>query len=170
VAVLNSVPPPTEDPISKPRRAEYKGDARDPQEGFVNDRWEEFFNYQTDLTEKFPARVNNVALTAQLISIGATDITDGTLTAGQYRISFYVRVTTAEALATVVVTLDWQEGGVTRTHTSASLDCSSTGNYISQPSLPINVTALTPVRYATTVTALGALRYALDVNLEEVKA
>ena len=170
MAVLNSVPIPLSDPIARPRRDQYKGDQRDPQEGLLTDSWTDYMSGQGQLMEKFPARVNSVFLAGQSASIGATDMTGGTLTAGRYRLSYYARVTTSEALSTFQVTLDWRDGGVTRSSIGSLIDGSSTANYESSSRPLIYVDALSPVRYSVTYTALGTLVYSLDLVLEEIQA
>ena len=171
MAVLNSVPIPLSDPIARPKRDQYKGDQRDPQEGLATEVWANYLSGQGQLMEKFPARVSNVFLAGQTAAIGATDMTGGTLSAGRYRLGYYARVTTPEGFgATFQITLDWQDGGVTRTRAGAVISGSSTANYESADLPLIYVDALSPVRYAVTYTALGTLVYSLDLVLEEIQA
>lgn len=111
-------------------------------------------------------RTETVELTGQSASIAATDMTGGTLAAGLYRVSYYLRVTTAEFGSSIYVTLDWVTGGVTRSRAGTLVDGSSTANSDTATFL-IRSDALAAVRYSTTYGG-ATLQYALDVLLEEV--
>ena len=168
MALLNNVPIPLGDPIARVRRQEFKG-GPDPQEGLVTDVWQEYLSAQAALMEKFPARIFNVELRDQGAAIGALDITNGTLTAGLYRLTYYLRVVVNELGSTCQVVLDWQDRGVVRTHTSALVDGAVATNYASDTVL-IYSDRIAPVRYAMAYTAIGSLLYDLDIIIEEVKA
>ena len=168
MAVLNNVPAPVGDPIARSKRPGYEK-RPDPLAGLVSEQWEQYFAHSQAVQETFPSRVHSVSLTSQSASIGATDMTDGTLSAGLYRVSYYARITTQEGGSFLDVALDWSDGTVTRTFTALSIVGDSTANFQSESKL-IRIGALTPVRYSTTYTAVGTLRYALDLVLEEVLA
>ena len=171
MAVLNNVPPPTGDPIAQTRRPQFK-DQRDPKEGLITEAWENYFGHQTALSEKFSARVANVSLTNQSTSIGATDMTDGTLSAGLYRLTYYFRITTVDSIGSdVQLVIDWQDGSQTLVFTGATVITNTLSSY-QTGSLPlIRVDALAPVRYSTNVVmASGDGRHSLYIVLDEVLA
>lgn len=168
MALINTPPLPLGDPIAKARRPEYRN-RPDPQEGQVTKVWADYFAHQVDLGEKFPGRVANVELMGQTDAKGSTDMTGGTLTTGLYRVSYYMPVVTAGGLGdTIQLTIDWQDGGVTRTRTGASVDGTSTASYDSDVFL-IRSDAGAPVRYST-VFGAGPVGYDLHITLEEVLA
>jgi hypothetical protein len=173
MALLNNAPFPIGEPIAQKRRKGFK-EGEDPLEGLMPEAWVDSFSGLQGLLEKFPGRVGvSVALTAQAASIAATDISDGNLSTGLYRISYYTRVTqVASVSSSLEVTLDWQDGGVTVAFTGAAITGNLTTSFQSY-SLPlIFVDAASPVRYSTTYSSAGlsAMNYSLYVVLEEVLA
>lgn len=169
MAALNSVPLPLGDPIARQKRSQYKANQSDPQEGLLGEVWTDYLSGQAELLEKMPVRLFNVTIVTSGASKGATDMTDGNLTTGLYRLTYSLRVTVNEIGSTVQTNLDWQDKGVTRTKASALVVGDAVTNYDSDTVL-IYADALAPVRYDVVVASLGTLRYDLDVILEEVKA
>lgn len=169
MAIQNNAPAPLSDAIARPRRAQYKGDNRDPQEGLISDAWTDYFSAQSAVIEKAAVRVASVSLTGQNATIAATDMTDGTLTAGLYRVSYYAYIVQEEAGNTLTISIDWMTNGITRTLTGAAIDGGLPEGYQAGTAL-IRVDPLTPVRYTATLAFSGNMTYGLDVVLEEIKA
>jgi hypothetical protein len=172
VALANQVPAPTEDPIAQRRRPGYK-EGEDPLEGFVGDKWNDYFAHQTGLTEKFPGRVAAVSLTNLAASIAATDMTDGTLSAGLYRLDYYFRITqAASSSSSLELTIDFEDHTQAISHTFPA----ETGNLVTSFQDGgfhlFWVDAQSPVRYATTYASSGlqGMIYQLYIVLTEVQA
>lgn len=171
MAALNNFPFPYSDPISLPRRAEYK-DSSDPQEGLVSKPWIDAFTALMTLMEKTPARIASVALFDQQDSIAATDMTDGNITTGFYEIKYHLRVTDPAAAASdLFIDLAWTGDGTSRSFTGTDMPLNDAREY-DYRSIPVFIDAKTPVTYAVTyTTGLGVpMEYALHIVLQELLA
>lgn len=122
--------------------------------------------------DKVVTITDNIALTAQTASIGATSIA-GTNAVGLYEVNFYLVTTTADAGAgTVSFSLAWNDGTASRTATSAALALTSTGfeNHITGAqggTYYYNGTGAA-IQYSTTVVTIGTADYALYVTAKKV--
>ena len=158
MAFQNNVPIPHYDPVVKPDR-------------FLTEAWERWFDQLQIIMEAAAARVGSVGLAAQSATIAATDLSDGTLDAGLYRVSYYARITQAATVSSsLTVAFDWTDGGASLSFTGAAITGNTTTTYQSESQL-IHVDALSPVRYSTTYATVGAtaMQYALYFTLEEVQ-
>lgn len=167
-AVLNNVPPPFGDAIAKPRRPEYKGEQRDPEEGQVTQPWADYLTHQTQITEQFPARIASVALADQLDSIPTTDMTGGTLSEGVYRLNYWLALITTDGGGRVDLTLSWTYRGNPYSQIVPSLDTAvasdnKAGSFIFASD------ALSPIQYDVAYAGAGGT-YDLRIELEEVHA
>jgi len=170
MAVLNTVPPPFGDRLVNVSRPGYKP-GTDPQEGLMAQVYVDYFSGQTDLTEKFPARVFNVELTGVGVNIAATDMTDGGLSAGLYRLSGFVHITATDPGGSLDVVLDWRTEGATLTYPVASFLTAATTDFGAFSVPLLYVDALSPVRYAVTYNSgLGGAQYSIWLTLEEILA
>jgi hypothetical protein len=172
VAVLNSVPIPLQDPISRPKRPQF-GKEKDPMEGLVSTTWERYLTQQSQVLSQTPARVGvTVSLTNQNASIGATDMSGGTLSAGLYQIQYYARITTADGTSSsLTVTFDWTDGGVAPSYSGAAMTGDTTTT-IQSGIILIRSDALSPIRYSTVYASNtpGRMKYQLYVTLSEILA
>ena len=103
--------------------------------------------------------------------IPATDITDGGLDGGLYRVSYYARITSPRhGHSSLQVSFDWIDGGVVQTFGGGAIMGNLTTNYQSETRL-IHVDPLSPVRYSTAYVSIGAtsMQYALYFTLEKVQ-
>lgn len=160
MALLNEVPPPLGDPMVNLKT------------GLMTQPWIDYFSGQSQLAAKAAGRIASVYLTEQGGSISATEIPSGPLSAGLYRVPFYLRLQVVDSFAaSITVTLTWTWEGSSRSLTSGTLGANTLAQTISNPQPLIRVDANTLVSYATTA-AFGALdgRYALDIGLEEWNA
>jgi hypothetical protein len=111
-----------------------------------------------------------VTLTAQNAAIGATPIPLASVTAGRYRISFYVRITTADAVSSsLTVTLGWTDSGIACTQSGAAL----TGNAVTTTqsgSIVVQSDANAPLTYSVAYTSNtpGTMQYRLSVVCESL--
>jgi len=171
VALQNRVPPPFGDPIAMRARPGYKP-GTDPQEGLMGQAWTDFFTALVALFERMPGRVFDISLTNQTATIAATDITNGEITAGLYRWSYFLHVTSADALGgTLQVTFDWTSDVIGLSNSFAVLTADADTKFQSG-SLPLVwLDAGDPARYTVTyVPVSGGATYTFYSVLEEVKA
>ena len=158
MAFQNNVPVPQYDPVVKPDR-------------FLTEPWERWFDQLQIILEASAVRVASVNLTAQGASIAPTDLTDGGLDEGLYRVSYYARISTPGPVgSTLTISFTWTDGGLTQTFTGAPIPGITTSNYGSETQL-IHVDALSPVQYFAEVSVGAAppLEYNLYFTLEEVQ-
>ena len=110
------------------------------------------------------------ALTAQSASIGATAVPLPTLTEGLYRVSWYFRVTTVDAVSSSLrLTIGHTDGAVACTQATAAY----TGNVVTAPQsgvFLVRADAGSSITYATTYASNtpGQMIYALSVAIEQV--
>ena len=120
-----------------------------------------------------PSGFNPVSHTAENSSIATTSLpTDGDLSAGLYRVTFYARITTAAGVSSsLTVNFGWTDGAVSQTHSGAAMTGNTTTTW-QTGSILIYVDAATPITYSTTYAsnAAGAMFYQLFVTLERMAA
>jgi hypothetical protein len=176
---LANAPPPVDDPIAQVKREEFKArkgvpERPDPQEGRITRTWLDFFVSLIGIVERASVRRFSASADAEEASIGATDITDGTLPGGLYRFSYYASITQAAGTSSSLeVTLDWTDEGNAKAYTGAAI----TSNVVTASQsavLLIRSDSGAPVRYSTTYASTGGLgvdmAYDLSVVLEQVEA
>src|SRR6185436_5118883 len=112
-----------------------------------------------------------VRLTAQTTSIGTTNLRVGgaVAPAGLYRVTVYVKTTTASGADTLTVTIGWNDGVAART-TTVTIQLSTTGaGGFGSGQVPIEADGANDITYATTRTgATGTPQYSLRVTLEQL--
>jgi hypothetical protein len=156
-------PLPHQDPVSRP--AKYQGD---PTAGQVSQAWNEFFSRLQLVVEKCPRVANEIELTLQQASITATDFSGGSLPAGLYRASHYLRITTAAGTnSSVQLVIDWTDGAVVQSETYAAVTGNTTSTQQSSSKL-LRLDKNSTIRYATTYSSTGSpdMRYSLYLVLE----
>lgn len=144
-------------------------------------------NYQTlDVAGTIPLVGNTTSasgvlgksdLTAQTASIGATTMLTGTtVSAGVFRVSFYMKTTTAGTAGDVVkATVAWNDGAaqtmdvpmLTTGGVGTNLDL-GTNNAFVQGSVVVNVAASQNISYTTTVTKAGTPQYEIHARIEQL--
>ena len=160
--MANAPPPPIQDKIVRPQGGGAAGTVTDP--------WIEYFNEITKTLDVQPRVLATVALTAQDASITATDMTDGTLSAGVYRVQYYARITRAATTSSsLTVSLSWTDGGVSPTFTGVAITGNTTLSFESRTQF-IRIQANSPITFATTYASVGAtsMQYSLYIKLEEI--
>ena len=91
------------------------------------------------------------------------------LTAGRYRVSWYLRVTTAaSSSSSVAVTVSWTDGGVACSFTGASVTGNTTATTQPDTSLFLQVDEGTAITYTTAYSSTGAtsMAYQLSIMVE----
>ncbi len=118
--------------------------------------------------EQAPAIRTAVVLTNQSASIGATPMPLSGITAGRWRISWYTRITTVDAVnSSLTVTIGWTESAIALTISGAAI----TGNLVTSVqsgSVVIESDANAPINYATTAVSNtpGQMHYRLSLVAE----
>ena len=145
-------------------------DAMIDEEGIVRRTWQVWFRNLTNTVNEAPSRIQTVSLVSQSASIGTTSIPSTTLTAGLYRVTWYLRISTAAGTSSsVTLTLGWTDDTVTMSLSGAAVTGNTTTTSQTQTSL-LAVDNASPVTYATVYSSAGspAMQYALDITLEAV--
>jgi hypothetical protein len=118
-----------------------------------------------------PSLVHHVAVTGKTAAIGTTSIPTGTLSAGVYRLSWQLRITSAAGVSSAIqITLGWTSHSVAHTYVGTTVNGNTTATHESAPPLLIAVDAGSPVTYAISYASnpASAAVYAADVILEAV--
>jgi len=136
----------------------------------LSTRWYVYFRGQNQLVDQGPTRIGTpIELASQDTSIGVTPITSETLTAGLYRVTYYLRVTTPDGVASSVrVNLAWDDQGVSCTHNFTALT-NDTVTLPASESFLLHLTA-PPLTYTTTYSSNtpAKMKYSLTIVLEAV--
>ncbi len=133
-------------------------------------RWYTYFRGQGQLIDQGPTRIGSpIALANQSTSIGTTSITSETLTAGLYRVTYYLRVTTPDGVTSSIrLNLAWDDTGVSCTHNFTALT-NDTVTLPASESFMLNLSQ-PPLSYSTTYASNtpAKMRYSLEIVLESV--
>lgn len=144
----------------------------DPKEGVVGSMTRQFYNWFLGYNDRVNTGayvVTAPSLTAQAASIGTTALVP-TAASGQYRVSWYLRVTTAATTSSsIAITIGSTESSIALTQDGAAV----TGNLttsMQSGSVIVSVDAGTPITYATTYASVGgtAMQYRLTVLVEAI--
>lgn len=171
MAIVNNAPPPLGDPIANPKRPEYRGGA-DPLEGLCSQRWGDWFGNVLANQERSAGRLVTVKLTDQdSAGITTTEIPAPPLTAGVYRISYYLRMSRLDSItADVQPTFRWVWDSQARQYDGASISTNTLAE-TGTAAILIEIDNNTVTTYETNVSmGSGDGLYALTIVLEEVDA
>jgi hypothetical protein len=164
-----NVPLPIQDRIARAKRENLPAGQRDELEGTMPDVWVKYFQSQSDLASQAPAvQSNPVSVSTQAASIAATPIPSGTLRAGNYRVSYYARVTRAATVSsTLTVTISWTDGGASCSFSGAAMTGNTTTT-VQSGSVFLASDASAPILYSTVYGSVGGttMQYKLIVALE----
>ncbi len=164
----NPVPLPLGDPIALPKRARF-GQNQDPQEGLITQPWTDYFTDRDLSLSNSPEFVGNTAATVQSGSIGATDLTNGTLPAGNYRFNYEGVITQAASVSsTLQIRLNWTRDGFSMQFTSSSLATNTVGDRVA--GVEFFRADGSPILYSVIYTSIGApaMEYGFEVLLESL--
>lgn len=109
-----------------------------------------------------------VGVTAQDAAIGVTNIPLPALSSGDYIVSYYARITTADAVSSsLTVKLGWTESAIPLTFSGIAMTGNTTTTVQSGIVMPI-VDANTPITYQTLYASNtpGAMKYRLTVIVQ----
>ncbi len=168
---MANFPMPLNDPLVNKRKAGLRPSEIDDNEGKMAEVWIPYMQSQNTITATaIRQSTSPTSLTAQTASIGVTAIPTSSLASGLYRVTYYVRVTTAAAVSSsIIVSFHWTDGGVSCSVASTALTGNTTST-VGTGSALINIDASTPISYSTTYASVGApaMAYALYLTLEEM--
>jgi hypothetical protein len=169
--MANPLPLPKLEALVIPRDPKTKQGQKDPQEGFVANPWERWFAAIAEVQSRNPVRlVAPISLTGQSASIVGTTIAPNQTIAGLYRLSYYTRITTVDAVSSsLTITLGWTDHAQALTNAFSAI----TGNTVStfqNGRQEVYLDANTPILYATTYVSNtpGQMKYQLYVMIEAV--
>ncbi len=114
---------------------------------------------------------SRIALTAQNASIGTTNIPLPAISAGQYIMSYYARITTAAGVSSsLTVTLGWTESSIPLTFSGVAMTGNTTTT-VQSGSIMVVADGNTPLTYATTYAsnAANAMQYRLNVIVQSTQ-
>ena len=117
-----------------------------------------------------PSLYPAVSLVAQSASIGTTPIPLPALATGVYRVTYYTRITTADAVSSsLTITLSWTDGAVTCSLSGAALTTNTTATVQSSTAM-VSIDASSPISYSVTYASNtpGAMKFKLIMLVEAV--
>lgn len=169
--MANPVPQPTDDPIAVADAESQDGDAGQGKvfNGMVGRRWIEFFTFLADGVLN-GLKVGSADLSEQNASLGATNFAPAGISAGVYRVSYEVEITTAAATSSsVTVGFTWTGNGVAKAYVGTAMTGNTTDTWQSDTFL-VYVDGGTSINYATTYASnpASAAEYQFHVVLEAV--
>lgn len=139
--------------------------------GLFSTAWETWLLRMPRTLHAIPSVINLVSLEDQGAAISATDLANGVLTEGVYRISYHARITTAAGVSSsLTVAFIWTHGAVVQTYTGTSITGNTVTTYQSGTFL-IHCDADSDLTYeaAYASNAAGVMKYSLDVMLEKIR-
>ena len=167
-----AIPLPTGDPIGEAQE-EFRGRTlesvvehlrRTRQRVYLTPEWSLFFTQQQTDIQAGATRVSARSLTDQSASIGATDLSDGTLPAGTYLFSWFGTIVRAGGVSSsLTVTLDFTYRGGAKAKSFPAITGNTIGTFDGL-SLPIDIDSSSPVRYSTTYASSGAPTMLYDAS------
>ena len=144
----------------------------DPVTGLIRRTWQVWLRNLTNTVNDAPVRIQTVSLANQAASIGTTSIPSVPLSTGLYRVTWYLRITTAAATSSsLTVSFGWTDHTVTMSLSGAAVTGNTTTTSQTGTAL-LSADNASPVTYATSYTSVGtpAMQYALNLILEAVSA
>lgn len=132
----------------------------------VTDTWAYFLTTLLNILNRAAVRIGSVSVIEQTASISTTDLTDGTMGAGVYRLTYYAFIFRNGSVShSLEVTLGWTDQTTSLTTTGAAMTTShehQSGSYL------VYSDAASPITVATTYASSGAtaMQYELRVILE----
>jgi len=171
----NPLPAPYSEPLIQVRdRRRYPRPAdKDPREGFIVQRWLEYFDRQASNLGAASTRVADIRLQEQTASVAATDLSDGTLVAGYYEVLFFATVVVAPSVSySLQVDIDFQYRGVTKNAIGTPMTAPLNTTAVLRDVVPIFIDNASPVRYTVTYASVGVpvMKYDVAFILRRVDA
>ena len=152
--LLGNAPAPVKNPVI------------DTRTGLLTAPWQDYFSRMSPTLDAIPSRINSVSLTDQTGDIAATDFSNGLVLLGQYRLTYYTRVSSSGGGGGITVIFRWTDGGVACSFEGMPLSLGSDTSGTMGESTIVRVDKGTQITYETEFT--GGTSYNLDVTLEKV--
>jgi hypothetical protein len=152
-----AAPFPLRDPIATTR-----GDVTMP--------WINWFSSLQQDVQQAPYRLTSVNLDNQVASLGVTGFALGRLSAGLYRVSYLMRVTTPATVSSgLSVGIGFTRTGITSVLAGVTMTDNAIGACRSETFL-VRIDSATPVTYRSTYVSVGAIvmQYGVSFTLELV--
>jgi hypothetical protein len=139
--------------------------------GYVPTPWSDYFNgLDSQLAQSFSV-VESVAVPSASAAIGTTPISNVILSAGLYRVSYYVVETQADNVgSSLQIGIAWTDRGVSRFLNGVALTGNSV-NVVQSNTYLLRVDRATPITYGVNYSSTGGapkMIYSLDISLEQV--
>ena len=171
----NPLPAPYSEPLIQVRdRKKYpRPNEKDPREGFIVQRWLEYFDRQASNLGAATTRVADVRKQDQSASIAATDLSDGTLVAGYYEVLIFATVVQAPSVSySLQVDIDFAYRGQTKNALGTAMTAPLNTTAVLRAVVPVFIDNASPVRYTVTYASVGApaMNYDLSLILRRVDA
>ena len=163
MVVFRKMPAPLGTPIANRRRPEYKN-TTDPQEGMLSGPWIDYFTAQSNQLDSTAGVAFSVGLLDQDASIGLTDISDGALGTGLYRVNTFGVVVQAGLVADLDITFVWTYRGNTVTYTYPKIDGTILSDF-QGPSFLLNADG-PPLQYSTVYASGGPPFFIYDLFIQ----
>ena len=126
---------------------------------------------QQQRVDDSPEQLGTVSLSAQSADIAATPVPMGDLTAGLYRLSYYVRVTRAGSVSgEIQIQIGWTDAGVALTSAGTNLTGNTTSTF-EQRTLFLAVAANASITYEAIYTDGGGanpMQFKLEIVCEKL--
>lgn len=125
---------------------------------------------QQQRTDDTPEQLATVSLSAQGADIAATPVPMPDLTAGLYRVSYFVRVTRAATTSSEIqIVIGWTDGSVALTSAGTNLTGNTTSTF-EQRTLLLAIDANAAITYEAIYTSVGAtaMLFKLEIVVEKL--
>ncbi len=122
------------------------------------------------VTASAPSAYPKVSVSAQSAAIGVTNIPLPALSAGDYSVAYYARVTTVDGVSSsLTVSLGWTESAVSLAFTGAAIT-TDTVTSVQSGVVIVRSDGGTPITYSTAYASNtpGKMRYRLDVVVSQL--
>jgi len=169
--MANSVPLPTQDPIATPPLG------FQPKKGDTNAfhmplSWIQYFTAIVQSVSLAPARLQQISKVTQGASIPTTPLNLGVLSAGNYRVSYYLQITRAASVSSsLTFTLGWTSQTVAISSSGTALTGNTTTTF-QQATIFIYSDGRSAINYGIAYASVGgtSMQYFATVVLEAVAA
>jgi len=140
---------------------------RDP--FYISKSWQIWLQQSlVDQVQSAPSSLRIVVLIDQNATIGATPIPLASITAGQYRLQWYARITTPDGVASsLTISAGWTESATTLSISGAAMTGDTTTT-VQTGTLLLQADANAAITYSAVYSSNtpGAMRFRLSISLE----
>ena len=141
------------------------------QNRILTPEWQRYLMLLPSTLASIPNVYNRIFLSTQAASIAATDLSGGTLLPGDYRATWYARITRAATTSSsLTVQINWVDGTVACSYAGAAITGNTTAT-VQSGTFMFRCDSAATVTYQTTYGSVGAtsMQYCLDLVLERLR-